>query len=283
MKKAISILVLLCLLAGFCCSAAAEEDRKVLDFPKSGVTFTVPDFVEDMPGQLFSISDTGETSYKSGIIYAYVLFLPRSDEEIAAMNEQLAPFAADPDSLSEEVEKAYTEFMEPRTELFLVIGLGEGKTWEKDILSQDQTDKLKDPVKIGDCDGFTYYLTAFKPEFVQERLGKVDTKFREAFNDVADQIMQHPELFALKECDKSGQPPEPGTRISFEAADYDGGTVTCADLTAGSKVTVLTSFWSSSRPMGNSRPWSCRKAPIFSSVSFFSLDSAMKATLSLYS
>ena len=81
MKKVISILLLLCLLAGICGSAAAEEDPKVLDFPKSGITFTVPDFVNGMPGQLFSIADTGETSYKSGIIYAYVLYLPRTDEE----------------------------------------------------------------------------------------------------------------------------------------------------------------------------------------------------------
>ena len=242
MKKVISILLLLCLLAGICGSAAAEEDPKVLDFPKSGITFTVPDFVNGMPGQLFSIADTGETSYKSGIIYAYVLYLPRTDEEVAAMNEMLAPFAANPDSLSEEAEQAYTDFLAPRTELFLVIGLGEGKTWEKDVLSMDGTDKLQDPVKLGDCDGFTYYLTTFKPEFVQERLAKVDKELQEAFIEAADQLMKHPELFALKERDKSGQPPEPGTQINFEAADYDGNTVTCADLTAGSKVTVIT-FW----------------------------------------
>ena len=242
MKKAISILLLLCLLAGICSSAAAEEDREVLDFSKSGVTFTVPDFAEDMPGQLFSISDTGETSYKSGIIYAYVVYLPRTDEEIAAMNDLLAPFAENPDSLSEEAKQAYTEFMEPRTELFLVIGLGEGKTWEKDVLTRDGGDKLKEPVKIGDCDGFTYYLTTFTPEYARERLAKVDKELQEAFIDVTDQFMKHPELFTLKERDKSEEPPEPGTQIQFEAADYDGNTVTCADLTAGSKVTIIT-FW----------------------------------------
>ncbi len=103
-------------------------------------------------------------------------------------------------------------------------------------------ERFHDEEGLSDEKSDIHYLTTFKPDFVQERLGKVDTKFREAFIDVADQIMQHPEQFALKERDKSGQPPEPGTRISFEAADYDGGTVTCADLTAGSKVTVIT-FW----------------------------------------
>ena len=242
MKKMISVLLLLCLLAGICSAAAAEENREVLDFPVSGITFTVPDFVDGMGGQIFSISDTGETSYKSGIIYAYVLYLPRTNAEVAALDEMLAPFAGNLADLSEEVEQAYNEFMEPRTELFLVIGLGEGKTWEKDVLSTDGADKLNDPVKLGDCDGFTYYLTTFKPEFIQERLAKVDKELRDAFIEAADQIMKHPELFALKERDKSGQPPEPGTQINFEAADYDGNTVTCAELTAGSKVTIIT-FW----------------------------------------
>lgn len=242
MKKAISMLLLLCLLAGICGTAAAEENRRVLDFPKSGVTFTVPDFVENMPGQLFSIADTGETSYKSGIIYAYPLYLPRSDEEVAAMNEKLAPFAATPGQLSEEAEQAYIAFMEPRIEMFLIIGLGAGKTWEKDVLMQDGGDKLKEPVKIGGSDGFTYYLTTFVPEYVRERLAMVDMAFQDAFIDVSDQLMQHPELFTLKERDKSNQPPEPGKQVDFEAADYDGNPVKCADLTAGSKVTIV-AFW----------------------------------------
>jgi thiol-disulfide isomerase/thioredoxin len=242
MKKAISILLLLCLLAGICSPAAAEGGPKVLAFPKSGITFTVPDFVENMPGCLFSIADAGETSYKSGIIFAYVLYLPRSSEDIAALNELTAPFAANPSGMTEEVMQAFTEFMAPRIELFLVVGLGEGNTWEKDFLTINDTDKMKDPVKIGDCDGFTYYLTTFKPDYVQERLGQVGTEYREAFIDVTDQLMKHPELFTLKERNKSVLPPEPGTQINFEAADYDGGTVTRADLTAGSKVTIIT-YW----------------------------------------
>lgn len=242
MKKALSILLLLCLLAGICGAAAAEEAPKALDFPKGGVIFTVPDFVEDMPGMLFSIADTGETSYKSGILYAYALYLPRTAEELAAMNEQLKPFATDPNGLSEEVEQAYLAFMEPRTELFLVIGLGEGKTWENDVLTTDGAEKLKEPVRIGENDGFTYYLTTFKPEYVRERLANVSTEMQESFISVTDQLMEHPELFSLKERDKSDQPPEPGKKIEFEATDYDGNPVTSADLTAGSKVTVIT-FW----------------------------------------
>jgi len=242
MKKTISILLLLCLLAGICSPAAAEADRKVLDFPKSGVTFTVPDFVENMTGQIFSIADVGESNIKSGILYAYAVYIPRSDEETAAMNEQLKPFAANLDNMSEEVKKAYTEYMDPRTELFLVIGLGEGKTWEKDILSLKESVKLKDPVRLGECDGFTYYLTTFIPEYARERLGQMNTEIQEAFIDVTDQLMKHPELFTLKERDMSGQPPEPGTQIDFETVDYKDSTVTRADLTAGSKVTIIT-YW----------------------------------------
>ena len=242
MKKTMSILLLLCLLTGICSAAAAEEERRVLDFPKSGFAFTVPDFVENAPGGFFSIADTGETSYKSGIIYAYALYLPRSDEEIAAMNEKMAPYVANKEGMTEEVEQVFTEFMAPRIELFLIVGLENGKTWETEVLSQNDTDKLKEPIKLGDSDGFTYYLTTFKPEYVRERLEQVSTETQETMIDVMDQLMKHPELFALKERDKSWQPPEAGTQIQFEAEDYDGNTVTCADLTAGSKVTII-SFW----------------------------------------
>ena len=70
MKKIVSVLLLLCLLTGIFGLAAAEGSPKVLDFPKSGFTFTVPDYIENMEGGIFSISDYGETSYKSGIITA---------------------------------------------------------------------------------------------------------------------------------------------------------------------------------------------------------------------
>ena len=57
MKKTVSLLLLLCLLTGIFGLAAAEGSPKVLDFPKSGFTFTVPDYIENMEGGIFSISD----------------------------------------------------------------------------------------------------------------------------------------------------------------------------------------------------------------------------------
>ena len=241
MKKTVSVLLLLCLLTGMFGLAAAEGSPKVLDFPKSGFTFTVPDYIENMEGSIYSISDYGETSIKSGIITAYVVYLPRTNEEINAMKQQME---GQPDDyeMSEEFRAVYTEFVAPRTELFILIGLAEGKTWEKDVLSMGSAEMLKDPVKIGDCDGFTYYLTTLTPEVIRPRMEQVAPDMREAFIDATNLIMEQPELFTLKERNKSDQPPEPGTQIDFEATDLDGNPVTRADLTAGSKVTMIT-FW----------------------------------------
>ena len=241
MKKTVSVLLLLCLLTGIFGLAAAEESPRVLDFPKSGFTFTVPDYIENMEGGIFSISDYGETSYKSGIIMAYAVYLPRTIEEVNAINELLGSFKS-MDEVSEEAMQAYTDFVAPRTELFVLFGLAEGKTWEKDVLSMDGAEMLKDPVKIGDSDGFTYYLTTLTAEAVRTRMEKVSPELREAFIVATNQLMEQSELFTLKERDKSDQPPEPGTQIDFEAADLDGNPVTRADLTAGSKVTMIT-FW----------------------------------------
>ena len=216
MKKMTAILLLLCLLAGICGPAAAEDNRKVLDFPESGFTFTVPDFVENLTGAIFSISDLGETDFGSGFIYGFALYIPRTDEETAAMNDLLGSFPS-LDEVSEEAMQAYLEYMAPRTELFLVVGLAEGKTWEKDMLQQDGADSLREPVKLGESGGFTYYLTAIKPEVIRNRTGMVSQEMQEAFIDAVDQIMEHPELFTLKERDLSKQAPEPGSQVDFEA------------------------------------------------------------------
>ena len=241
MKKTVSVLLLLCLLTGMFGLAAAEGSPKVLDFPKSGFTFTVPDYIENMEGSIYSISDYVESSIKSGIITAYVVYLPRTNEEINAMKQQME---GQPDDyeMSEEFQAVYTEFVAPRTELFILIGLAEGKTWEKDVLSMGSAEMLKDPVKIGDCDGFTYYLTTLTPEVIRPRMEQVAPDMREAFIDATNRLMEQPELFTLKERNKSDQPPEPGTQIDFEATDLDGNPVTRTDLTAGSKVTMIT-FW----------------------------------------
>ena len=242
MKKAVSVLLLLCLLAGtgIFGLAAAEEDGEILDFPKSGFTFTVPDEVKNMTGRIYSISDYGETSYKSGILYACTVYVPRTDEEIDAMGELLE--SQPEDTVDEEILAAYAEFMAPRTELFIFIGLAEGKTWEKDVLSMSGTEMLKDPVKIGDCDGFSCYVSVLKPEAIRARMGQISPEVQDAFIGATERILEQPGLFTLKERDKSQQPPDPGTQIDFEAADLDGNPVTRADLTAGSKVTLIT-YW----------------------------------------
>ena len=240
MKKIVSMLLVLCLLAGICGLAAAEESPRVLDFPKSGFTFTVPDYIENLEGGIYSISDYGETSFKSGIITAYVVYLPRTAEEIAEMQEMMAQ--PDDYSMTEEFQAAYMAFMAPRTELFVLFGLAEGKTWGKDVLSMDGAEMLNDPVKIGDCDGFAYYLTTLTAEAIRTRMEQVKPELREAFIVAMNQLMEQSELFTLKERDKSDQPPEPGTQIDFEATDLDDNPVTRADLTAGSKVTMIT-FW----------------------------------------
>ena len=241
MKKTVSLLLLLCLLAGIFGQAAAEGGPKVLDFPKSGFTFTVPDYIESMEGSIFSIGDNGETTYKSGVITAYVVYLPRTAEEINAFRKQTEGQPAEY-MMSEEFKAAYLEFMAARTELFIVFGLAEGKTWENDVLSMDGGEMLKAPVKIGDCGGFTYYLTTLTAEAIRASMEQVSPELREAFVAATDRLMEQPELFTLKERDRSDQPPEPGTPIDFEATDLDGNPVTRADLTAGSKATMIT-FW----------------------------------------
>ena len=242
MKKIISILLTLCLLTGLCGFAAAEEETEVLEFPYTGFTFTVPEFILNLPGMLYSISDYGETEFGSGIFYGSATYLPRTDEENDALYQILGE-SPDWDNLTEEQQDAYDAFMAPATSLFIVIAIAEGKSWEKDVtpLFTDGPDAMMDPVKIGESGGCTYYVTASKRDSAwnQQALESVDPELREAFLDAVEEIMAHPELFTLTERDTSLTPPEPGEQVSFEAEDLEGNSVDISDLTAGSKVTII--------------------------------------------
>lgn len=242
MKKIIAILLTLCLLSGLCGFAAAEEEPLVLEFPYTGFTFTVPDFISKLPGMIRSVDDYGETQFGSGIFYGSLTYLPRTEEESEALIQVMGE-APDWDNLTEEQEEAYDAFMAPMTSLFIVIGIAEGKSWEKDVvpLFTDGADGMMDPVKIGERDGYTYYVTASKRDSAWNRqtLEPVDPDLREGFLDAVEETLLHPELFTLTERDTSRTPPEPGEQVSFEAKGLEGNSVSVSDLTAGSKVTIV--------------------------------------------
>ena len=104
MKKIISILLTLCLLTGLCGFAAAEEETEVLEFPYTGFTFTVPEFILNLPGMLYSISDYGETEFGSGIFYGSAIYLPRTDEENDALYQILGASFCDENAALSDAE-----------------------------------------------------------------------------------------------------------------------------------------------------------------------------------
>ena len=241
MKKIISILLILCLMCGLCGGAVAEEEANVLEFPKTGFTFKVPDFVSSLPGMIYSIDDYGETEYKSGIFYGSLTYLPRTEEDVEYLYDKLG---GDPDwdNLTEDQEALYNIFMAPATSLFIVFGLANGKTWENDVIPLlSDENGLTDPVTIGERDGYTYYVTVTKrdSEWNEQTLESVDTELRENFLDAVDEIQKHPELFTLTERDTSNAPPEPGKQISFEMEDLEGNKEELLNMSAGSKVTMV--------------------------------------------
>ena len=242
MKKIISMLLILCLLGGLWGTAAAEEDGNLLEFPYTGFTFTVPDFISSLPGMLYSVNDYGETEFGSGIFYGSATYLLRTEEDVTALYETLGE-NPDWDNLTEEQQEAYDGFMAPATSLFITFAIAEGKSWEEDVvpLFSDGPDAMMDPMKIGERGGYTYYVTASKrdSEWNSQVLELVDPDLREAFLDAEDELMTHPELFTLTDRDTSLTPPEPGEQVSFEAEDLEGNSVPLSDLTAGSKVTIL--------------------------------------------
>ena len=126
--------------------ATAEEDAEVLDFPVSGFTFTVPDFVESLSGSIYSIGDYGETNYKSGVICSYALYLSRTAEESAAisqMTDACSEFKDWPPAwLKSELDKmGWTARLEPMSNTAYFKRPDESIT-QKYALASDHDDRL---------------------------------------------------------------------------------------------------------------------------------------------
>ena len=140
MRKIISILLILCLLGGLWGTAAAEEDGNLLEFPYTGFTFTVPDFISSLPGMLYSVNDYGETEFGSGIFYGSATYLLRTEEDVTALYETLGE-NPDWDNLTEEQQEAYDGFMAPATSLFITFAIAEGKAGRKMLYRCFPTDR----------------------------------------------------------------------------------------------------------------------------------------------
>lgn len=244
MKRIVSILLSLALLLG-CAYAAAEEDRTVLDFPRSGLTWQAPDAVEKLPGIIVDVTDGGETGKGTGIILAYVTYTGLSREEVEAINSRVQALLDE--GKEEEANAVLSEETAAAPILAVFVGTANDAMSPEAIVtmlsSKYQTAQFMLPVKAGSHGGFTYYVTVPLPDsdILEEARKLTPAGGIDALIKAQEEIMAHPELVTLKDR-KITVYPAAGTQITFTTLDLDGNEVKSEELFSRSTVTLL-NFW----------------------------------------
>lgn len=246
-KRMMAVCLVLALLLG-CVPAFADQTGEVVDFPKSGFSWQVPDMVMTLPGQIVETGDAGEMRPGSGIICAYMAYTTLTEEEVGDLLKRVQ--ALSDEGKGEEAVQLKTRLSESAPLLLLVLGVRDsGEDFSLDavmneLLTGYVPGMFRAPAEIGKLGDYTYYVTAPAPD--SDTIRKAETHLGREATEVLvkaqDEIMAHPERFTLKERTGIDVYPEPGTKISFITKDLEGKEVTAEALFSRNRVTLV-NFW----------------------------------------
>ena len=214
------------------------ETKHTLGFEKCGVFL---DLKEETKGQLAPLLDLGAIDTGNGTALGAALYIPRTAEELGAMEQEFSADASD-----EEKARKAIEVLSSGTLLFMVLGFNAKHTLEtaKSAVNPTGKTEYRDPVKISEMDGFQYYL--FMPADASGDTAKRIAAFPEAmgkeYRNLQDDIYENPGWFTLKPQKISDELTMPGTKVSFALEDFGGRKYTSAELLAGAEITV-TDVW----------------------------------------
>ena len=211
------------------------ETKNTVEFEKCGVFLNL---AEETKGQLGSFMDFGPIDTGNGTAFGAALYIPKTDEEMNALNKETEGAAS-----REEKAKKALELLSCGVMLFTVLGFNERHTLESAAAVINPTGKtrFKKPVKIGELDGFEYYL--FMPEDhsgdTEKRITAFPEEMKEEYRRIQKEIYENPGLFTLKAQKISDSITLPGTKVSFVLEDFEGTKIPSEALLAEAVITVL--------------------------------------------
>lgn len=241
-----------------------SEDGSVVEFPKAGVTFTLPESFKNTKG--FLPSGGGEMIEGDGVFCMYYNYVALSEDDY---NKLLVAYRSDQDN-----PQKYEDFFNPRVlGLFSVYAADKNRSAEEigqylKQLYQDRGTPLSDdsPMEgaqlIGRAGEYNFYfLNETQPDVEIEEDNSSFSKdydlagFNEEYAALVEDVKNAcPGLMTFSEPEKSGNEAEPGTGVSFDAVDLDGHPVTSKDLFSQNKVTMINIWASFCGPCINEMP-----------------------------
>ena len=213
MKKIISLLLAVLLLAGTAASLAEGGAERTVDMPIAGMRFTEPAEFTGTKGQIHT--DEALQLYGS-MYYAYWTYFAMTEEELDEVFHD-ADKAADADYY----------------DLFYLISTGEGQTFDDFNSLINNYFDAQYATQIGQAGDTTFYL--YMEPADQKFADSLDPEYKEEYLRLAalgDKITAGIECY---------EPYDPlvGTKVEFTTTDLDGNEISSADLFAQNEITMV--------------------------------------------
>ena len=209
-------------------------------FNTTGFTFKVPERYKDYKGQ-YQGGDRGETDFNSDIFVTNLCYLPRTDEERAAMTAYKDGIS-DEEANSEEFRDKVNEYFRFNLATAMIIAIKDGMDFDAalDEVAPDRS-LIKKTGQLGTAGGYTYYYVipdySTYDDVLREGMPEdLYAEFQDAMANVEEDVLNG---VTPKGAHRAVEVTPIGTKLSFETTDLDGNAVFSADLFAGHKVTMI--------------------------------------------
>ena len=212
------------------------------DFPKTGFTLTLPADFKDCKGQLMA-TDYGEIDLGSGVVWASLGYVGRTDEELRSAEEEIESldFEGDPEGSAQKQADISNEYYSVGVIPFLfVAGLKDGIELDAAMGPYFGDDDITATGELGKAGSYSFYYIALNPDVVTEPYKDANSEEMLAeYRSLTERADEIAAAITVKEPELPEVPVKIGDVLTFETTDLNGNPVKSEDLFAGHKVTMI--------------------------------------------
>ena len=212
------------------------------DFPKTGFTLTLPADFKDCKGQLMA-TDYGEIDLGSGVVWASLGYVGRTDEELRSAEEEIESldFEGDPDGAAQKQADISNEYYSVGVIPFLfVAGIRDGIELDAAMDPYFGDDDITATGELGKAGSYSFYYIAMNPDTAAASYKDANSEEMLAeYRSLTERADEIAAAITVKEPVLPEAPVNIGDVLTFETTDLDGNPVKSEDLFAGHKVTMI--------------------------------------------
>ena len=232
MKKALSLVLALLMLAALMSVPASAEETMPVALNETGVTLNIPYSYLNTSGYV-SVSDGSELA-------------PGLDMYCTEVNYLAMPYDA-VEELDPNSEEDMQRYFNSMASLFVIFSLGPGKTvgdlcsYLDSAYGQEGVIDTSRLTQIAEVDGYTFYL--YQDPLYQDTSGFPDPEYEAEY---AELLSRTDEILELSDFSRPRDHFEnmTGSGLDFVTTDLDGNMISSKDLFAQHEVTLL-NVWAS--------------------------------------